>query len=50
MDPEEGCLWIYGVGEDGVPGFTAFGIECLEEIIAIERAAGKAPPKVGPPK
>jgi hypothetical protein len=23
---------------------TAFGIECLEEIIAIEREAGRAPP------
>ncbi len=50
MDPEEGSLWIYGVGEEGVPGFTAFGIESLEEIIAIERAAGRAPPKVNPPK
>jgi Pro-kumamolisin, activation domain len=42
--------WVHGVGEDGVPGFTAYGIECLEEIIAIERAAGGAPPKVSPPK
>lgn len=50
MDPEEGCMWIYGVGEDGVPGFTASGIECLQDIIAVERAAGRAPPKVGPPK
>jgi hypothetical protein len=47
MDPEDGCLWVYGVAEEGVPAFTAFGIECLEEIIAIERAAGRAPPKVG---
>jgi hypothetical protein len=46
-DPEDGCLWVYGVGEEGVPAFTAFGIE---EIIAIERAAGRAPPKVSPPK
>jgi hypothetical protein len=48
--PEDGCLWVHGVGEEGVPGFTAFGIECLQEIIAIERAAGRAPPKVRPPK
>lgn len=46
MDPEEGCLWVYGVGEDGVPAFTAHGIECLEQIVADERAAGRAPPKV----
>jgi hypothetical protein len=45
MDPEDGCLWVYGVGEDGVPAFTAHGTECLEQIIADERAAGKAPPK-----
>jgi hypothetical protein len=50
QDPEEGCLWIYGVGKEGVPGFTAFGIECLQEIIAIERTAGRAPPKANPPK
>ena len=50
MDPEDGCLWVHDVGEEGVPGFTAFGIECLQEIIAIERAAGRAPPKVRPPK
>ena len=29
MDPEDGCLWVHDVGEEGVPGFTAFGIECL---------------------
>ena len=46
MDLEEGCLWVHGVGEDGVPAFTAYGIECLEQIIADERAAGGAPPKV----
>jgi hypothetical protein len=41
MDPEDGCLWVYGVGEDGVP--ADYGIECLEQIIADERAAGRAP-------
>jgi hypothetical protein len=45
MDPEDGCLWVYGVGEDGVPAFTDDGIECLEQIIADERAADRAPPK-----
>jgi transposase len=23
--PEDGCLWVYGVGEDGVPAFTKDG-------------------------
>ena len=29
MFPEDGCLRVYGVGEDGVPAFTEYGIECL---------------------
>ncbi len=38
MDPEEGCLWVFGVGEHGVPAFTEYGIECLKQIIINERA------------
>jgi hypothetical protein len=38
MDPEEGYLWVVGVGEDGSPAFTEFGIECLKQIIIEERA------------
>jgi hypothetical protein len=37
--PEDGCLWVHGVGEDGVPAFTRDGIENLRQIIADERAA-----------
>ena len=29
MFPEDGCLRVYGVGEDGVPAFTEYGIECF---------------------
>jgi hypothetical protein len=50
MEPEDGCLWVHGVGEDGVPAFTEFGIECLKEIIANERAAGRTPPQAEPPR
>jgi hypothetical protein len=50
MEPEDGSLWVHSVGEDGVPGFTAYGIECLEQIIADERAAGRARPKITPTK
>ena len=46
MFPEDGCLCIYGVGEDGVTAFTEYGIECLKQIIADERAAGRAPPSI----
>ncbi|HJU16795.1 MAG TPA: hypothetical protein VJ770_10035 [Stellaceae bacterium] len=48
--PEDGCLWVYGVGEDGVPAFTEEGIEHLRQIIADEKAAGRAPPRVNPTK
>jgi hypothetical protein len=46
MFPEDGCLRVYGVGEDGVTAFTDYGIECLKQIIADESAAGNAPPRV----
>ena len=49
MEPEDGSLWVYGVGEDGVPAFTRDGIDNLRGIIADERAAGKEPP-IKPPK
>ena len=48
MFPEDGCLRGYGVGEDGVTAFTRDGIECLQQIIADERAARRAPPQVKP--
>ena len=47
MFPEDGCLsYVYGVGDDGVTAFTEYGIECLQQIIANERAAGNVPPQV----
>jgi hypothetical protein len=48
MFPEDGHLHVYGLGEDGVTAFTDYGIECLEQTIADERAAGRAPPKATP--
>jgi hypothetical protein len=30
MFPEDGCLWVYGVGEDGVSALTRDGIEYLQ--------------------
>lgn len=47
MFPEDGCLHVYGVGDDGVTAFTRDGIEYLQQVIADERQAGKAPPKPG---
>ena len=49
MEPEDGSLWVYGIGEDAVPVFTRDGIDNLREIIAEERAAGQGP-QIRPPK
>ncbi len=33
MDPEDGLIWVQGIGEDGVMAFTDFGIEDLIELV-----------------
>lgn len=33
MDREDGVIWVYGTGQDGVMAFTDFGIENLIERI-----------------
>lgn len=33
LEIEDGVIWVYGVGEDGVKAFTDFGIENLIELI-----------------
>ena len=37
MDVEDGVIWVYGVGEDGVMAFTDFGIENLIELIKLHK-------------
>ena len=37
METEDGAIWVYGVGEDGVMAFTDFGIENLIELIGIHK-------------
>src|SRR5690242_9958590 len=44
--PEDGRLWVYGVGGDGVTAFAEGGIENLRQIILNERTAGRAPPRI----
>ena len=35
MDIEDGVIWVYGVGDDGLLAFTDFGIENLIDLIKI---------------
>jgi hypothetical protein len=41
MDPEDGLIWVYGAGEDGVMAFTDFGIETLIELIRLHKERRK---------
>jgi hypothetical protein len=34
LEPEDGCLWVYGVGDEQTIAFTDRGLESLQEIIA----------------
>ncbi len=38
MDAEDGLIWVYGAGDDGIMAFTDFGIETLTGIINIYKA------------
>ena len=37
MDPEDGILSVYGIGEEYTPAFTEFGIENLRDLIQIHK-------------
>jgi hypothetical protein len=43
LDRENGCLWVLDISDREVQAFTQYGIECLQQLIADERAAGTAP-------
>jgi hypothetical protein len=34
MDPEDGCLWIYGTGDEQTLAFTPAGMEYLMGLLA----------------
>ena len=38
MDQEDGLIWVYGPGDEGVTAFTDFGIETLVDFIEIHKA------------
>ena len=38
MEPEDGLIWVYGPGDDGVMAFSDFGVENLQDLIALHKA------------
>jgi hypothetical protein len=43
MEPEDGVLWIYGIGGEEVLAFTAFGIENLRDLIPLYKKTVPGP-------
>jgi hypothetical protein len=37
MDTEDGVIWVYGIGDEQVMAFTAFGIENLTELVKMHK-------------
>jgi hypothetical protein len=37
METEDGVIWVYGIGEDGVLAFTDFGIENLKDLVRMHK-------------
>jgi hypothetical protein len=44
MEPEDGRLIVWGIGEDGITAFTDFGVENLQQISKICAPSEKLPP------
>ncbi len=38
MDQEDGLIWVYGIGDEGVMAFTDFGIENLVDLVEMHKA------------
>jgi hypothetical protein len=50
MDHEDGLIWVYGPGDDGVMAFTDFGIETLTDIIEIYKVSPGLPKRSTDPE
>ena len=44
LEPEDGCLWIYGSNDQQTMAFTDRGLECLRELIA-DHKRNQPPPR-----
>jgi hypothetical protein len=37
MEPEDGVIWVYGIGEDGIMAFTDEGVDELKNLLEMHR-------------
>jgi hypothetical protein len=44
MEPKDGCLWIYGTGDQQTIAFTDRGLEYLQELV-LQHKRRKASPR-----
>ena len=44
LEPEDGCLWIYGTGDQQTIAFTDRGLEYLQELV-LQHKRRKASPR-----
>ena len=38
MEPEDGCIWVYGPGQESFMAFSDFGLETLSDLIKLHKA------------
>ena len=48
MEPEDGLIWVYGLNDEGVIAFSDYGIESLQELLAIHLENTKLPGPIEP--
>ena len=37
MEIEDGVIWVYGFGDDGILAFTDFGVQTLRELVRMRK-------------
>jgi hypothetical protein len=37
MEPEDGVIWVYGIGEDGIMAFIDEGVDELKNLLEMHR-------------
>lgn len=50
MEPEDGVIWVYGPGDEGVMAFSDFGVENLQELITLYKANPEMLKRLDPPE